>query len=223
MKVFPLDFFGDANIGMHAKASDRICFAGNLPEEASKKMEDVLGTDVLDVSIAGTELVGIFLAMNSNGIVVPHISTGGEVKKFRAICKEKGLNVLVLKTKFTAVGNSILCNDQGAVISQNFSQKEKTAIRDCLDVEIAYSKVAGLDVVGASGIATNSGCLLHRDATDDEINVFERTLKVKAGIGTANFGSPFVGSCIIANSRGILIGEKTTGPELVRIQDALGI
>jgi len=41
-------------------------------------------------------------------------------------------------------------------------------------------------------------------------------------VGTVNFGSPLVGSGILANSRGYVAGDETTGPELGRIEDALG-
>jgi translation initiation factor 6 len=106
-------------------------------------------------------------------------------------------------------------------VSKVFSKKEKKEIEDCLGVEAVFSSIAGIQTVGSCGIATEKGCLLHRDAKEEEIKIVEEVLKVKVDIGTANFGSPFVGSCIIANSKGALVGESTTGPEIVRIQEAL--
>jgi translation initiation factor 6 len=70
-------------------------------------------------------------------------------------------------------------------------------------------------------VATNKGCFIHRDAKENEIKKIEEILKVKADIGTANFGSPFVGSCFFANSNGAVVGNSTTGPEIDRIYETL--
>ena len=131
------------------------------------------------------------------------------------------MNVTVINTKFTALGNLVLCNDKGAVMSSVISKKEKKKIEDCLGVGGEYGSLASITTVGSCGIATNKGCLVHRDASEEEIKVVENILKVPVDIGTANFGSPFVGSCIIANSNGAVIGESTTGPEVTRIMEAL--
>ena len=41
-------------------------------------------------------------------------------------------------------------------------------------------------------------------------------------IGTVNHGSPVIGSGLIANSKGAIIGNQTTGIEMGRIEEALG-
>jgi translation initiation factor 6 len=45
---------------------------------------------------------------------------------------------------------------------------------------------------------------------------------VPADIGTINYGGPLVGSGLIANHEGYVVGERTTGPELGRIEATLG-
>jgi translation initiation factor 6 len=45
---------------------------------------------------------------------------------------------------------------------------------------------------------------------------------VPADIGTINYGGPLVGSGLVANASGYVAGQQTTGPELGRIEDALG-
>jgi translation initiation factor 6 len=47
-------------------------------------------------------------------------------------------------------------------------------------------------------------------------------LDVPADIGTINYGGPLVGSGLIANDTSYIVGERTTGPELGRIDAALG-
>jgi len=42
-------------------------------------------------------------------------------------------------------------------------------------------------------------------------------------VGTVSFGSPFVGAGLVASNSGAYVGSDTTGPELNRIEDALGL
>ncbi len=179
--------------------------------------------ETFQTSLANSEIVGIFCALNSNGIVLPKIATEGEVKSFKKTAGGLGMSVAVVGSRFTALGNLILCNDNGAVASRLLSSKEKRIIRDCLDVELESSAVAGLDSVGSCGIATNRGCVLHREAEEGELDRFQEILGVETDISTANFGSPYVGSCGIANSNGAVVGGSTTGPEVARIMEALGL
>jgi translation initiation factor 6 len=173
------------------------------------------------VTIANTDLVGIFCVINSNGILLPKIANKREMDFFARLKKEFGLNISILPSKFTALGNLISANDKGALISNVFSKISKSRIEDCLDVEADYSSVARQNIVGSLSVTTNKGCLLHRDAEEIEIKKIEDILKVKADIGTVNFGSPFIGSSVIANSNGAVVGDQTTGPEVTRIAETL--
>lgn len=224
MKILSLNFFGDCNIGLFGKSCDSFCLISSIiPEEIKRKIEDLLKVRVFSLSIAETEFIGLFLSFNSNGILAPKIVNERERKILENIKNEMEINLAFLKTKHTAIGNLVICNDNGAIVSKLFRKDEKRVIEDCLDVEAEYCKIAGLDIVGSCGLATNKGCLLHRDSSEKEIEIVEKILKVEVGIGTVNFGSPFVSSGIISNSNGILIGEKTTGAEITRIMEAFKI
>ncbi len=222
MKVVQTDFLGDHNIGMFARATDKFCLIGNpITENSLSIVKENLKVPTIRASISNTELIGMFCVANSNGIVLPKIIFEGEYENIKKNLEELGVNIYISKSRLTCIGNLILCNDKGAIISNYFSSVEKKNIEDALDVEIEYGTVAKMPVVGSSGVATNRGCLLHRDAEESEMKIIEGILKVKSDIGTANFGSPFVGSCIVANSNAALVGESTTGPEIMRLQEAL--
>ncbi len=224
MRVLQTDFFGDHNIGLFAKACDKVCILGrHLSGSKAEKIRNVIGGKMFQASIANSEIVGIFCALNSNGIVLPKIAAQSELKTFGYIARENGMSVGTVKSRFTALGNLVLCNDNGAIVSRLFSANDKKTIEDCLGVESEYGTVAGLNNVGSCGIATNKGCILHRDASEEELNKFQEVLRVDSDIGTANFGSPFIGSCAIASSRGVVVGEGTTGPEVTRIMEALSL
>ncbi|MEM5790942.1 MAG: translation initiation factor IF-6 [Candidatus Aenigmatarchaeota archaeon] len=224
MKILSLNFFGDCNIGLFGKSCDNFCLISSIiPGEVKKKIEDLLKVRIFSLSVAETEFIGLFLSFNSNGILAPKIIGEREKEIFGNIKSEMGINLGFLKTRHTAIGNLVICNDKGAIISKLFVKDEKKVIEDCLGVEAEYCKIAGLNIVGSCGLATNKGCLLHRDASEKEIEIVENFLKVEVGIGTVNFGSPFVSSGIISNSNGILVGEKTTGAEIARIIEVFKI
>jgi translation initiation factor 6 len=88
-------------------------------------------------------------------------------------------------------------------------------------VDVDYGTVAGLNSVGSCGIANNKGCVLHRDASEEELDNFQKILGVNTDVGTANFGSPFLGSCAVANTHGLVAGRSTTGPEITRMMETL--
>ncbi|MBI4894617.1 MAG: translation initiation factor IF-6 [Candidatus Aenigmarchaeota archaeon] len=222
MKAVQTDFLGDPNIGLFMKASDKLLLAGQQMEDKSLALAaEALGVKAVRAGVANSELVGIFCAMNSNGILLPNIALDSEVAAIRRAVKSTGMNVGVVDSDFTAIGNVILCNDRGAVLSRVLSREDLAVVKDCLGVECDYQTVAGLESVGSCGIATNRGCVLHRDASEEELDTVQDILKVETDIGTANFGSPFIGSCAIANGNGVVAGITTTGFEVSRMMEAL--
>ncbi|MDY6776978.1 MAG: translation initiation factor IF-6, partial [Candidatus Nanohaloarchaea archaeon] len=171
-----------------------------------------------EVKMAGTDLLGVFAAGNSSGIVVPDIVTEHE----REVLEEKGVEYMVLESKYTAFGNLLLCNDEGCLISRELEDR-KEEIGEFLDVPVKTGTVAGLDIPGSCGVATNQGVLLHRDASEEELERVEEALGVEGDIGTVNFGTPYVHSGVLADSENVLVGNDTTGPEVQRVQEALGL
>jgi len=79
-----------------------------------------------------------------------------------------------------------------------------------------------MKTVGMAAVVTNKGCLCHPKVTDDEKKVLEKVFDVEVMIGTINHGHPMIGSGLVANSKGAIIGNLTTGIEMGRIEEALG-
>ena len=61
------------------------------------------------------------------------------------------------------------------------------------------------------------------DASDEELRRLSEFFEVPVDIGTVNFGVAFIRTGLVANNYGALVGEKTTGPEILRITKALSI
>ena len=211
---------GDSNLGIFFNVTEKIAL---IPKDTDSKtidvIKEILNVEIKRVEIWDSNLIGLFSAANSNGIILPKTIFPNEVKHFSSL----GLNVYVLDDDHTALGNLILANDRAAIVSPLIPKKFVKEIEDTLGVETIQRKIANLSYVGSLGIVTNKGLLLYRDIEEDEFNELKEFFKVKyADIGTANLGSPYVGSCVIANSNGVLVGEKTTPIEMERILEALG-
>ncbi|HPR42005.1 MAG TPA: translation initiation factor IF-6 [Candidatus Methanofastidiosa archaeon] len=189
----------------------------DVGEERIKTIGDVMGTKVLQTSIARTDLVGIFLAGNSKGILMPSIVEDHELQ---AIEESFSCNLMTLDTKFTALGNLVLCNDKGCVISPALSDL-KDDIESFLGVEVQEGIIGGYKNVGSVAVATNKGCLVHPDTTPEKMEWLSEMLKVPVDHTTANKGVGYIGGCMVANSKGVVVGDFSTGPELGRIDDIL--
>jgi translation initiation factor 6 len=208
------DYYGDVNIGFYGKASDKLFISS-----FEKDFSIIFNVPSKRITIGGTEFVGLFSAMNSNGIVLPFIVRDEELEEI----KKFGLDVLVLKERFTAIGNLIVVNDKGAIVSDLLSKKNVKSIEDVLKVEVVQASLVNSKVVGSVCFVTNKGAILHREASDEDVELVKDVLKVEVERGSVNFGSPFVASGIIANSYGALIGSKTSGYELDFILRALKV
>ena len=219
MHVQKTSLNGNINLGLYAYANDEYCLVGvDMQQERIELLEKVLKVPVHKVSIAGTSLLGVFLAGNKNCLLVPKITFDHELQTL----KKLGIKYHIIDTKMTALGNNILCNDKGALINPDFNKTEEQEIKDALKVQVKKSKIANLPIVGAVAAFNKKGILLHRDAEDFEIDFVENTLGLKVTLGTVNFGSPYIKSGVIVNSNGFLIGEVSGGPEIQNADHAFG-
>ena len=216
-----IDINGDPNIGLYGFATDKYIITGYLDEKIQKPIEKTLKIELTKIRINGTNFAGIFAVGNSKGILVPKIITERELKHLKEKTEKYNLKISVLNDIQTCLGNLITCNDYGCVASKTLL-KHKKLIEETLKVPVLFSEFKESDMIGSYLIATNKGFLLNMYADEEDYNKVKKALKVDGDIGTVNFGSPFVKSGIIANSKGVIIGSMTTGPETVRIDEALG-
>lgn len=219
MHVDRINFNGNPHIGLLAYCTDKYCLVGrDISDNTLKIMEDVLKVSVHKISIARTNLIGVLLAGNSNKLLVPNIVNKNELK----VLEDLKIDYEVIDTKHTALGNNILCNDEGAIINPEIEEDAKEQIEKALQVPVITGKIANLDIVGATCAFNDRSGLIHRDATDKEIDMVEKMLKVTLDIGTLNFGSPFIKSGAIVNKNGFLVGDQTTGPEIQNADYSFG-
>lgn len=213
-KAERISYYKNPFIGIFTSATEKYAFVPfDAPKKLTISLEEILEVETIKCSVGmGSTLLGAYVRGNSNGILVPSDSTDSEIKEF----KKLGLNVEVIDAPQNALGNIVAANDNAAIINENLKSYKKQ-ISNCLNVEVFETPL----IAGANMVVTNKGLLLNSDY-ESMLKKFEEIFKVRGNIGTANFGVPYVGICMIANSKGFLIGDKTSGYELGRIEDALG-
>lgn len=205
-------------LGVFATCTEDFVFVPtDIPDETLNDLEVSLGVRGFRVSVGGSSVVGSLISGNSNGVLAAGFILEREIRKIR-----KNTSAARLSGPLNASGNLILANDSAALVHPDLPDKTVKLIQKTLGVEVRKGTIGGLKTVGMAGIATNKGLLVHPKTTENEMAVLEEIFNLPVDIGTVNFGSHLVGSGILANSKGYVAGEDTTGPEISRIEDALG-
>ncbi len=190
----------------------------NSDRDIKSMASHYLKTEPIEMTIGGSNLLGSMAVMNSNGMIFSNIVTEEELKNI-----PKDVNYAVLEDNLNAVGNNILANNKAALIHEEFSDKSVRTIREVLGVEVVKGKFKEVRTVGSSGLITSSGLVIPPNMTDDEIDELGKIFGVKGRVGTANFGSLYIGASVVSNSKGALIGEDSTTVEISNIEEALNL
>ncbi len=214
-----LDFNASPYLGVFARANDSIALAPpGLPPDVVEELARALDVPLHLTTIGGSNIVGSVLAMNNKGAVVADFVDDEEV----AILEGAGLTIARVTGKYNACGNNVLVNDNGALVNPDIGKRALKIIEEALGVPVEQGTIAGLKTVGSGAFATQKGVLCHPKTTEAELDVIERVLGVDANIGTVNHGAPYIGAGLVGNANGCASGRETTGPEMNRIEEALG-
>ncbi|RXK50245.1 translation initiation factor IF-6 [Halorientalis pallida] len=213
-------FAGSAYVGVFARATDDcLLVRPDVDDDLRDDLADELAVPAVPTTVGGSGTVGALATGNENGLLVSGRATDREHETIEDVVS---LSVTELPGRITAAGNVVLANDAGAYVHPDLSREAVQTVKDALDVPVERGTLAGVRTVGTAAVATNRGVLCHPKTTDEELDFLEDLLDVPADIGTINYGGPLVGSGLLANENGYVVGEDTTGPELGRIEDALG-
>jgi translation initiation factor 6 len=219
MPIILADVFGSPNIGVYCFASENVAIVPpGLTQRKIRQFAETLGVRVCNTTIGGSTLVGALVTGNSNAVLVPHTIRDYELARIQEFS-----TVVVVESKWTALGNVVLANDLGAVIHPKATEEIVSAISDELDVQPAFGTLGTLPFVGALGIATNKGAMLSPNTLEEERALAKEALRVEAELSSTNGGVPFVKSGILANSKGAVVGPLTRGAELMQISRTLGV
>jgi translation initiation factor 6 len=217
--VFITNFNGNPNVGLYGFATSKYCLIGrDVPEKDIPQIEEVLNVKTIPMTIAGTSLLGVFLSGNSKCLLVPKIAFSQELE----ILDKHKIKYALIDTKHTCLGNNIICNDEGCVVSEEYGEREIKQFKKALGIEVERAKIADLSTLGSLAVHANKYLLCHHDILEQEADILKKMLKVNVSTGTVNGGIPFVGSGILSNDHGFIIGDHSGGPEITNADESLG-
>jgi len=213
-------FGGSSYIGVFSRATDDcLLIRRDAEDDVRESFAEELEVPAVPTTVGGSATVGALATGNANGILVSSRANEREIERIE---DATDLPVGELPGRVNAAGNVVCCNDHGAYVHPDLSRKAVQAVEDTLDVPVERGDLAGVRTVGTAAVATNRGVLCHPKSTDEELDFLEDLLDVPADLGTINYGGPLVGSGLVANENGFVVGQDTSGPELGRIENALG-
>ena len=218
MDIIKYGVYRGPNIGIFTSVNDKFVFVPNgFAKTKAENLARYLQAEYLTTPVANTRLLGILMVLNNHGILLPRTSTTEEISNLR---KNTGLNVKILDTKYNALGNLICVNDKGGIVSPNIEKVHVKEIEDVLDIEVIQKKIAGYYQVGAVMEANNFGGVIHPETEEDDVKKISNVLGVNVEPATINGGTPFVSSGMLTNNNAIVVGNLTTGPEIMMLTRA---
>ena len=219
MTITLADVFGSPNIGVYCFCNETVAIVPpGLTNRKMRQFTETLGVGICQTTIAGSSLVGALVTGNSKAVLVPHTIRQYELDRIQEFAK-----VVMVESKWTALGNVVMTNDLGAVVHSEMPDDILRAVKQELGVEPVPAMIGKLPFVGALGIATNRGAIISPNTVPEEQKVIESALHVEVELSSTNGGVPFVKSGILANSKGAVVGPLTRGAELMQISRTLGV
>ncbi|MHA1198201.1 MAG: translation initiation factor IF-6 [Candidatus Heimdallarchaeaceae archaeon] len=221
MDIAKANVLGNSGLGVFALATEKYAVVPfGVKEITENILVETLQVKVTQTTISNSVLVGTMAAGNSDTVFVP--PNIGE-KEFNILSNSLGENVEVveLDSNLTALGNLMVLNDKGAIISDMFEKHTQKQIQDVLNFEVTVGSLLGSPLVGSIVMSTNKGALVHPLLSEEEIKEISSIFKVKTDVCTINRGIPYPRVGILANSNGAVIGSDSTGPESMRIFEIL--
>jgi len=218
--VLRTSVLGSSYVGVFATATDEYVFhRPDLEADLVEGIADELEAEPIETTIGGSLTVGALLVGNGDGLLA---SSRVRPREREHVEAATGLSVASLPGRINAAGNVVLANDRGAYVHPELSADAVETVEDSLSVSVTRGSIAGVRTIGTAARATSRGVLCHPESTDADLEALSEALDVRADVGTINYGGPLVGAGLLANEHGYVAGEETTGPELGRIEEALG-
>jgi len=223
LEIIRIRLLGSVNIGLYAKATNKyLIYHSDIVRRRVEKLLSKLDVLGLPVKPINTRVISPFIAVNSRGIIISKYTYPDIKESIKNVAIEHGLELVELDTKYTAVGNLIIINDNAALVSPIIPTSSRKLIADRLDVEVSCATIGRTSYIGSLLVANNHGALAAPIIRDDELEIIKSVLHVDIYTGTVNNGIQFISSGLIANDKVVFVGEDTVGRELFVISQAFG-
>lgn len=217
MHIKALNLHGSPYMGVFCSVTDKIALIPSFtPEKEAKKIGETLGVETLALTIANSHLLGVLARGFDDKFAVANHINENELD----FLHESGIKTHVMKD-ISAIGNLLCMQKHAGIISPNIHEMEIKALEQFFGIPMHPLLVARSELAGSSIIATEKGFLANPRTAPHEMEHLESLFKVPGMTTTANYGDAFIGNSILANKHGVIVGERTSGPELSRIDEGL--
>jgi len=212
--------WGSPNLGIYLKVvGNYLLVPPNVKEKFIREVEEALHLRAVPTKIYDTNLLGIFIAGNENGLIAPAVAGIEEIKTLESL----GMELEIINSRITALGNAILANSYGALVHPGLSDEDVELIRRTLKVPVVRGKISGIPVVGSLSVITDKGGIVTPSVSEDELKKLRKHFSVDIYPGTVNDGVKFVKLGLVASKEGVAVGALTTPVELDIITQAFGL
>jgi len=207
--------FNSELIGAFSFATNKFCLVCKGTEPKNKRIfEETLETEVREITISESSLIGIFIAGNSRGAILPWSSTKEEIDILKSYFDEIG----VLNSKLNAIGNLISVNSKGAILHADFNEEEINFIKDVLKVKNIATLSSRNRKLASFLVVNDKGFLASPLFDEKDLELFRKVFEVDGDFGTVNRGSSAIKLGLIVNEKGAVVGGLTTGAEIAKIE-----
>jgi len=221
LSIARLSLYGNPNIGAFTFATDSFGLVPfDMPEGVTREFSSTLDIPVCRASIGGSVLLGIFAIGNSKGIVLPYTATDEELD---IIERSLRVPIAIYEGKKNALGNMVLINERTALVGPESDNALKDLIASHLKVEVHEGTIAGIKMAGVCAAVNDKGVVAHPLTSEVELANLGKIFNMPVDVSTINCGFPYLRVGMTANSKGVIVGEQTTGPEMARIESSLGL
>lgn len=190
----------------------------NAPQGFLRKLKDFLRVNSIAVTnIGGVHTVSSMIATNSNFIVAPDTIQDEELRELESLGKE----ILKIESKLKAWGNMMILSEKGALFSTRVPRMEAKIITDFLGVDYGFTSLANYVAIGALAVPGEELCFVSKLLTEEEKKLLEDVLKLRVHTVSVNDGMTLIRLGMLVSPYGVLVGESTTGAELMNISLAV--
>jgi translation initiation factor 6 len=206
-------------MGVFATVTDEVAIVPfSITEKEEKTIEKTLEVEVIKASIGETAMIGILAKGLGKKIAVSSLAENHEIKAL----EHKGIEAIKIDAGgFTSTGNLICMNYKAGIASQLLGKKNIEKISKFFKIKFKTRTIAGSELVGAAATVTNKGFICNPNIKPKEFKELQKIFGTHGKPTTANFGDLFVGNSVIANSKGAIAGENTSGIEMLKIDEGL--
>lgn len=226
MSILKFQIYGKSSIGVYLTVNNVFgLYPPTLLKNSIKRIKSIFEEPFFPLSINNSNLLGVYIASNKYGIIIPSLVRDDELSLLDTYVKNvnEEYQIGILKSIDNAFGNLILCNDKGAIIS-SLLKDYREEIENILRVETEVYEFADNYLPGSISVTNNRGCLVHPLTNDDQINYISSILKVsEIDVSTVNRGIPYLASGATVNDKSGIFGQSCTGPEMMRLTNVLGL